>query len=84
MVPFDEISRIYCQAKVQSQIQVLNPSPKSRSKIQVQNPKSKVQSPEEREWDWGLHYNPTGHQPTHLPITFHTQNVNIMMGKDLP
>ena len=27
------------------------------------SPKSKIQSPEERDWDWGLHYNPTGHTP---------------------
>ena len=32
-----------CQAQVQSQIQVPNPSPKFRSQIQVPNPKSKVQ-----------------------------------------
>ena len=32
-----------CQAQVQSQIQVPNPSPKFRSQIQVPDPKSKVQ-----------------------------------------
>ena len=25
------------------------------------SPKSKIQSPEERDWDWGWHYNPTCH-----------------------
>ena len=25
------------------------------------SPKSQIQSPEERDCDWGLHYNPTGH-----------------------
>ena len=41
--------------KSKSKIQDKNPSPKSRSKIQVQNPsqKSKIQSPGERDWDWG-------------------------------
>ena len=41
-------------------------SPKSMSEIQVPNPspKFKIQSPEEREWDRGWHYNPTGHPPT--------------------
>ena len=40
--------------------------PKSKSQIQVPNlsPKFKVQSPEERDWDWGWHYNPTGHHPS--------------------
>ena len=35
--PEDQIN---CQAKVQSQ-------------IQVPSPKSQIQSPEERDWDWG-------------------------------
>ena len=44
-------------------------SPKSMSQIQVPNPspKFKIQSPEEREWDRGWHYNPTGHH--HHPTT---------------
>ena len=43
----------FCQAQVQSKIQVQNSSPKS-----------KIHSPEERNWDWGWQYNPTGHHPT--------------------
>ena len=41
-------------------------SAKAKSEIQVPNssPKFKIRSPEEREWDWGWHCNPTGHPPT--------------------
>ena len=50
--PRDKVGLRYCQAQVQSQIQVPNPGPKSRSQIQVPNPSSKskfqIQSPEER------------------------------------
>ena len=70
--------------KSKSQIQVPNPSPKSRSQIQAPNlsPKSRIKSPEEREWDWGWQYNPTGHPP-HPPVTFLTWNVNPVLRKAL-
>ena len=57
-----------------AQVKVL--SPKTKSKIQVQGLKFK-----KRDWDWGGHYDPTGHPP---PITFLTWNVNLVMGKDHP
>ena len=51
--------------KSKSQIQVPNPSPKFRSQIQ---------SPEERDLDWGWHYNPTGHTPpSKTSMTFYDQ-----------
>ena len=55
-------------------------SPKSKSQIQVlySNPKSKIQSPEERDWDWGWHYNPilqATTPPPHPPITFLTSHL---------
>ena len=46
-------------------------SPKSKSQIQIPNlsPKSKIQSLEERDWDWGWHYIILQATTTHHPTT---------------
>ena len=64
----------YCQA----QLQVLSPNYKSQLQVQNPSPKSKIQSPEERDWDWGWHYNPilqATTPPPHPPITFLTSHL---------